>query len=102
MSSCQLEQPVVDLYRPIQLYDRMGKSYIGCHPRRWRAWAHRRGRERAIGRANKFVQGVLVQRRPEENQDKDYKVSDPDPFKGDPKDLERFLLQITKKFVMEP
>ena len=27
MSSCQLEQPVVDLYRPIQLYDRLGKSY---------------------------------------------------------------------------
>ena len=41
------------------------------------------------------------QRRPEEPQDKDYEVSDPDPFKGEPEDLDRFLLQITNKFIME-
>ena len=45
---------------------------------------------------------MLAQRRPKEPQDKDWKVSDPDPFKGDPEDLERFLLQITNKFIMEP
>ena len=52
--------------------------------------------------ANECVQSMLAQRRPEEPQDKDCKVSDPDPFKGDPEDLERFLLQITNKFIMEP
>ena len=52
--------------------------------------------------ANEFVQSMLAQRRPEEPQDKDCKVSDPDPFKGDPEDLERFLFQITNKFIMEP
>ena len=52
--------------------------------------------------ANEFVQSMLAQRHPEEPQDKDCKVSDPDPFKGDHEDLERFLLQITNKFIMEP
>ena len=75
---------------------------LGRHPRRWRAWANRRARERAMRQANEFVQSMLAQRRPEEPQDKDCKVSDPDPFKGDPEDLERFLLQITNKFIMEP
>ena len=52
--------------------------------------------------ATEFVQSMLAQRRPEEPQDKDCKVSDPNPFKGDPVDLERFLLQITNKFIIEP
>ena len=51
---------------------------------------------------NEFVQSMLAPRRPEEPQDKDCKVSDLDPFKGDPADLDRFLLQITNKFIMEP
>ena len=52
--------------------------------------------------ANEFVQSMLAQRHPEESQDKDCKVSDPDPFKRDPEDLERFLSQITNKFIIEP
>ena len=55
-----------------------------------------------MAQANEFIQILLSKRRPEESQDKDCKVSDPDQFKGDPEDLERFLLQITNKFILEP
>ena len=52
--------------------------------------------------ANEFVQSMLAQRRPEQPQDKDCKVSEPYPFKGDPEDLERLLLHLTNKFILEP
>jgi hypothetical protein len=34
--------------------------------------------------------------------DKDRKISDPKPFKGDPKDLDRFLIHLENKFSAEP
>ena len=44
----------------------------------------------------------LQQQQPQPQVPRDFKTPDIDPFKGDPEDLDRFLLQLEDKFSMEP
>jgi hypothetical protein len=50
--------------------------------------------------AAQFFGGLRPQEQPAAQ--RDCKVKDPEPFKGEPEDLERFLLQLENKFAMEP
>ena len=62
------------------------------HPKRWRAWVRRTEELRAFRRIGT---STPVKRQ-------DVKTPDPKVYKGDPDDLNRFLLQVENKFVMEP
>src|SRR6266699_3889265 len=72
----------------------------GARPQRWRDWVRRRAERDAMRNAAQFFGGFKPQLQPAVS--RDCKVKDPEPFKGDPEDLERFLLQLENKFEMEP
>ena len=60
----------------------------------------RRAEKQAFEQAAHYFRGLIgPQQQP---QLRDCKVPDPEPFKGDPEDLDRFILQVENKFVMEP
>ena len=74
----------------------------GRHPRRWQAWVRRRAESLALKAAAQYFWGIMLQQQQEPTDQRDCKVKDPEPFTGDPEDLERFLLQVDNKFEMEP
>lgn len=72
----------------------------GRYPRRWQSWVKRGAERRAFNDAAQFFRGMMPQQLVP--QQRDCKVPDPECFKGDPEDLDRFLLQVENKFDMEP
>ena len=70
------------------------------HPRRWRAWL-RRTTELKAYRTLEARLGAQSAPRTEESFP-DTKSPDVEVYKGEPEDLNRFLLQAENKFVMEP
>ena len=74
----------------------------GRHPRRWQAWVRRRAERQALRDAAQYFRGIMPQQQQVPADQRDCKVKDPEPFTGDPEDLERFLLQVDNKFEMEP
>ena len=74
----------------------------GRHPRRWQARVRRRAEHQALRDAAQYFQGIMPQQQQVPADQRDCKVMNPEPFTGDPEDLERFLLQVDNKFEMEP
>ena len=74
----------------------------GRHPRRWQAWVRRGAEYQALRDAAQYFQGIMPPQQQVPADQRDCKVKDPEPFTGDPEDLERFLLQVDNKFEMEP
>ena len=73
----------------------------GRHPRRWQAWVRRRAERQALRDAAQYFRGIMPQQQQVPVVQRDCKVKDPEPFTGDPEDLERFLLQVDNKFEIE-
>ena len=74
----------------------------GRHPRRWQAWVRRRAAHQALRDAAQYFWGIMPQQQQVPADQRDCNVKDPEPFTGDPEDLERFLLQVDNKFEMKP
>ena len=62
----------------------------------------RRAERQALRNAAQYFRGIMPQQQQVPADQRDCKVKDPEPFTGDPEDLERFLLQVDNKFEMEP
>ena len=61
------------------------------YPKRWQAWVKRKAEHRAMHHAAQFLRDVVPQAPPQLVQFSEHNVADPKHFKGDPKDLDRFL-----------
>ena len=70
----------------------------GRHPRRWQTWVRRRAERQALQDAAQYFRGIMPQQQQVPADQRDCKVKDPEPFTGDPEDLERFLVQVDNKF----
>ena len=62
----------------------------------------RRAECQALRDAAQYFRGIMPQLQQVPADQRDCKMKDPEPFTGNPEDLERFLLQVDNKFEMEP
>ena len=74
----------------------------GRHPRRWQACVRRRAERQALRDAAQNFRGIMPPQQQVPADQRVCKVKDPEPFTGDPEDLERFFLQVDNKFEVEP
>ena len=62
----------------------------------------RRAERQALQDAAQYFRGIMPQQQQVPADQRDCKVKDPEPFTGDPEDLESFLLQVYNKFRIKP